>query len=332
MSGNGSVKGVALVTAIGSFSAPVAISSLRKMGLSVVGCDIYPARWLASAGDVDAFYQVPLASDRDAYLAAVEAIVRRESVDVILPSTDFEVDALRGRRESTGATVCMSSDDVLGVCRDKYLSYQALRESVDQRHLIPTRLVCDVDLDALSYPAIVKPVDGRSSSGLLAAESAADVRHHVGCADLGRYCIQPKLSGRVVTVDVLRHGDMVVALPRRELLRTLNGAGTSVEVFADEALQDLCGSIAHCLGVEGCVNFEFLEQEDGGYRFIECNPRLSGGVAFSVMSGYDFVANHVRHFLGMQVETELRIQSQYIARRYVECVTTENEGVVARAL
>ncbi len=320
----------ALVTAIGSFSAPAAITSLRAMGYSVIGCDIYPARWVASAADVDAFYQVPLASDAEAYLEAIGEIVARESVDVVLPSTDYEVDALRGRRDLVGATVCMSSDEALATCRDKYRTYRRLRGKIDEGNLIPTALVCDADLDSVSYPVACKPIDGRSSSGLFYAHAADEVRRGVAELDRGRYCIQPRLRGRVVTVDVLRHGDVVLALPRRELLRTPNGAGTSVEVFEDAALQGLCAEIARALGVEGCVNFEFLEEEGGGYRFLECNPRLSGGVAFSCMSGYDFVGNHVRHFLGLPVETELTITPQFVARRYVEFVTSDNEEVMGR--
>lgn len=321
-----SAAGRALVTAIGSFSAPAAISSLRSLGYSVVGCDIYPAEWIASSLDVDAFYQVPLASETDAYLAALCDIVEREGVDVVLPSTDFEVDAFTGRRDRVGATACMSSDEALHVCRNKVETYRVLSEGVGERNLIPTQPLGEIDLDEASYPAVCKPVDGRSSSGLLFVGSADEVRSRVPSEDWGRYCIQPKTPGRVVTVDVLRHDGVTLSMPRRELLRTLNGAGTSVEVFEDPSLEALCSRIAELLGIEGCVNFEFIEQADGAYRFLECNPRLSGGVAFSVMSGYDFIANHVRHFTGTAVDTDFRIVPQLIARRYVECVTGRREA------
>lgn len=326
MSRHDATVGSALVTAIGSFSAPAAITSLRSLGYSVVGCDIYPAEWVANSLDVDAFYQVPLASETDAYLAALRDIVERERVDVILPSTDFEVDALTGRRDRVGATVCMSSDETLRKCRSKVETYRVLREGVGEQNLILTYLLDEVDLEKVTYPAVCKPVDGRSSSGLLFVGSADEARSRVPSEDWGRYCIQPKTPGHVVTVDILRHDGVTFSMPRRELLRTLNGAGTSVEVFEDAGLEALCSRIAGLLGVEGCVNFEFLEQGDGTYRFLECNPRLSGGVAFSVMSGYDFISNHVRHFTGAPVEMDFRIMPQLIARRYVECVTGRREA------
>lgn len=311
-------KGCALVTAIGSFSAHAAIGSMRRMGYRVVGCDIYPGEWVVNSRDVDAFYQVPLATDSEKYIEALREIVEREKVDLMLPSTDYEVDALRELRDCIPAIICMSSNETLEVCRNKRLSYLALASQLNEVNLISTQLVADADLFSITYPAVCKPVDGRSSSGLFTALDANDVVNNINKRDFSRYCIQPKLSGRIVAVDVVRQGDAVVSVARRELLRTPNGAGTTVEVFQDAALDDLCFQIANILDVVGCVNFEFIEHEDGNYRFLECNPRLSGGVAFSIMSGYDMVKNHVRCFTGERVEALEHVVSQIIARRYTE--------------
>ena len=48
-----------VVTAIGSFSADIVIKKCRENGIRVIGCDVYPGEWIADAGNVDAFYQVP---------------------------------------------------------------------------------------------------------------------------------------------------------------------------------------------------------------------------------------------------------------------------------
>ena len=62
------------------------------------------------------------------------------------------------------------------------------------------------------------------------------------------------------------------------------------------------------------------EEEDGRkqWHFLECNPRFSGGVAFSCMAGYDMTANHLRGFTGDEMEAAADIKEQYIARRYGE--------------
>ena len=51
-----------VVTAIGSFSADIVIRKCRENGIRVIGCDVYPREWIADAGNVDVFYQVPYAT------------------------------------------------------------------------------------------------------------------------------------------------------------------------------------------------------------------------------------------------------------------------------
>ena len=140
------------------------------------------------------------------------------------------------------------------------------------------------------------------------------------------YLVQPKIEGRVTTVDVVRSPEtgQCVCLPRRELLRTPNGAGTSVQVFSDPELEAQCQAAAEALGIRGCVNLEFIEGRDGWY-FLECNPRFSGGTAFSCMAGYDMIRNHLRCFTGQPLEERGQIREQYLARRYEEYRMEETE-------
>ena len=55
--------------------------------------------------------------------------------------------------------------------------------------------------------------------------------------------------------------------------------------------------------------------------FLECNPRFSGGVEFSCMSGYDCVKNHINCFNNQEIDERRQYKSQYIARKYEEYVT-----------
>uniref|UniRef100_UPI0032610F2B ATP-grasp domain-containing protein n=1 Tax=Clostridium sp. NkU-1 TaxID=1095009 RepID=UPI0032610F2B len=126
----------------------------------------------------------------------------------------------------------------------------------------------------------------------------------------------------MVTVDVVRQAETgeSTAVCRKELLRTPNGAGTSVLVFIDPILEASCREIANALGINGCVNFEFIQAEDGSYHMLECNPRFSGGVEFSCLAGYDCVTNHLRCFTGEAIEPSKEITGMYIARKYEEYI------------
>lgn len=319
-----------LVTAIGSFSAGAVISACKRDGYRVVGCDVYPAEWVVNSMEVDAFYQAPYATSRKAYRSFMMDVCSREEIDYIIPLTDAEVDTLQDwykASEELGAVICMSGYETIALCRNK----ERIERFLDSRNIcnaIPAQHLSEVigtEGDSryvgLSYPLVLKPQDGRSSQGMRVIESAKEMMLAVELlkAQAERYIVQPKIEGSVVTVDVVRDpesGDCV-CLPRRELLRTPNGAGTSVYVFRDELLEKQCREIAAALEIRGCVNFEFIERQ-GEWYFLECNPRFSGGVAFSCMAGYDMVKNHLNCFTGGGLEPEGEIGGQYLARRYME--------------
>ncbi|MEI3187480.1 MAG: hypothetical protein V8S27_06305 [Lachnospiraceae bacterium] len=125
----------ALVTAIGSFSAREVIAGCRREGMRIIGCDIYPAEWVADSADVDVCYRAPYATDETAYRAFLAEVCEKEHVDFVLPLTDVEVDVLqKWRMESMDATkesevtaefaplhavLCMSGVETIRLCRDK---------------------------------------------------------------------------------------------------------------------------------------------------------------------------------------------------------------------
>ena len=322
------MKKTAIVTAIGSFSAQEVIEGCRRAGLRVVGCDIYPGSWVVNSKDVDAFRQAPYAVDRDNYKAFLIDLCHREQADYLLPLTDAEIDVLQdwpSAEEELGVTVCMSGHDAITLCRDKGKMERFLAPKAVCR-LIPGIYLTELDEKTLAYPAVMKPVDGRSSQGLRVVNSPKEMElARELCGDRAeKYLVQPLVQGRIVTVDVVRNpaGGQVVCLPRRELVRTHNGAGLSVYMFRDENLEGQCRAMAELIGIRGCVNFEFIESEEddgrGRWHFLECNARFSGGVAFSCMAGYDMVKNHLNCFNGKGLEPVEKITEQYIARRYGE--------------
>lgn len=313
------IRRTVLVTALGSMSCSTTIRSLRKAGYRIVGCDVYDRKIIANSQFVDRFYTVPFAKDASSYLAAIAEIAEIERVGFIIPSTDDEVDALCNVDTVKGAIVCLSRRDALVLARNKLKAFNAVASIIGPA-AIPTLKAPERSPGDEAFPLICKPLHGRSSQGLFCAYSTADYEYFFKRSNVDDYCVQPLIKGQVVTVDVVRQDDAkVILLPRRELLRTRNGAGISVEVFAPpEKLIDLCIKLANALGVTGCVNFEFIEDSKGSYRFLECNPRFSGGLGFSLEAGYDCAINHLRCFQGLLIEDLESFSPGFIARRYEE--------------
>ena len=316
----------AFVTSLGSVSADMVIKSLKRMGFRVVGCDIYPREWVADAYNVDAFYRAPYATDAEAYLAFVHKVCEDEKVDYMLPLIDLEVDLLNKNREwfeAHNTCLCMSPEKTLNICRNKKALADFISENCPSITTIPTVRLKDIKERPWEFPLVCKPYNGRSSQGLLYVHSEEEWERFVKTADPEDYIVQPYIKGSVVLAEVVRSSRerKAVAVIREELLRTQHGCGTTVYVYHDAKLEADAAELANALGIEGCVNFEFIRDDAGVYHFIECNPRFSAGVEFSCLGGYEMVINHMRCFMGKDIDPFVVRDNRYIARKYEEYVT-----------
>lgn len=313
-----------LVTSIGSFSADVVIKKLHQNGYFVVGTDIYPREWVVDAQNVDKFYRVPKAVEGEKYICRLLEICEKNKIDFLFPLIDPEIDILNVHRErfdQLSVKLCMSDYDTLKICRNKRKIEEFLR-AADVCTVIDSYDYKKIKDIAISYPVVCKPVNKRSSQDLKIFDDAKSLYEFYDKIAPERYLFQPYILGNIITVDAVRdyYGNCV-SVSRRELLRTTNGAGISVRIFRNQALKKSCEKIAELLDIIGCVNFEFIEAGDGRYYFMECNPRFSGGVEFSVLAGYDFVTNHLKCFKNEEIESLTGIKEHYIARKYEEYIT-----------
>ncbi|MFI3326465.1 MAG: ATP-grasp domain-containing protein [Clostridia bacterium] len=319
-----------LITAIGSFAADITIKNLKKNNYRVIGCDIYEKRWIVDAYNVDEFYQAPYVSEKEVYISFIKDICLKENIKFIIPLTDIEVDILNLYREwfiNNNIVLCISSKKVIELCRDKNKLSKFINEKNNIIKTIPTTLLKDVEENNLCYPIVCKPINGRSSQGLKYIYNIDDWFNFKRNVIQENFIVQPYIEGSIITVDIIRSSikNKVVTIGRKELLRTLNGAGTSIHIFKDDKLQCQCVELANLLDVIGCVNFEFIQTESGEYYFIECNPRFSGGIEFSCIAGYDCVINHLNVFLDNDINDLHEIKNQYIVKKYEEYVTEIEE-------
>lgn len=305
-----------LVTAIGSFSADCVIKTLKLKGHKVIGCDIYPAVWHAVSKDCDKVYQAPFATNEKEYIEFLLKVSESEGINYIVPLTDLEIDVINRHRnlfKDTSVSVLMQSDDCLKIARNKLAMYELFKES--EIISLPYSL-SSKNLDmSFPLPAIAKPVDGRSSVGLMKITTHEQLSN---VSKLSNYIVQELLAGSVYTVDYVRDkmgNDF--AIPREELLRTKNGAGITVRIVNDNHLNSIVSYIGNKLDIVGCVNMEFIFNEDK-YYLIDINPRFSAGVAFSNFVGFDMVTSHINAFEGKAINPKVEYSEQIITKRYKE--------------
>jgi len=304
-----------LITAIGSFSADCAISTLRSNGWHVVGCDIYPKEWHYEASLCNQFYQAPYATDEDEYIGFLLNVIAKERITHLMPLTDLEIDVINRHRDAfKNVRLCIQSSEALSIARDKYALYE--RFTTNPTINAPSTELATKFQYQFKLPAIAKPRDGRSSEGLRRINKSGDLEDILRNEN---YIIQEAITGNIFCVDVCRdkYGNCV-AVPREELIRTKNGAGMTVRINPIEYLLTSAYTIATVLDIVGCVNFEFIHSDDGKFYLIDINPRFSAGVAFSKLAGYDMVTNSLRAFNGDAIEKQPSICEQILQKRMVE--------------
>ena len=267
---------------------------------------------------------MPKVYDEEEYRIAIDEIIAKHKITHILPLTDVEVDYYNNNRkhyEDMNVVICISSYETIEICRNKKKQQEFIDSNVNGIKTIPTKTIKEIKENPYDFPMVAKLTNGRSSQGLKYIENQEELNLILNTNN-ENYIFQPKIEGNIITVDVICDGINCVAIPREELLRTLNGAGLSVKVFSDRILEDSCKKLALALGIRGCVNFEFIRDSKGEYNYIECNPRFSGGVEFSNIAGYDCVLNHIKCFTEEKenIDDFQLNKTIYIARKYEEYV------------
>ena len=98
------------------------------------------------------------------------------------------------------------------------------------------------------------------------------------------------MNGCVITVDAIRknNGSFFYCLPREELERTCNGAGTKVRIFQNDKIEKFIKRILDFYSIDGCINIELLYVKNV-YYLMDINLRLSAGIEFSYLAGADFL-------------------------------------------
>lgn len=296
-------------------SAPFVIETLKKEGHKVYGTDIYPKDWIATAGEVEKFFQVPKVADNEEVFTFFLEICIENNIEFIIILTDLEIDYFVPFKEEFlkhKIILCCADKEQINSCRSKLNIFNIFKEVAEVK-IIPTFSAETLNIDFITFPIICKPDKGRSSEGVYVIIE----RDSFVLNENKSYIYQPFFKGDIIAVDVLFSTNNFVSIARRELIRTKNGAGLTVEIFNDNYLHELVFSIAQRLGLKGVYNMEFI-QTGNGYFLMDINPRFSAGVAFSNLAGYDFVKNHLNLFMNKEIDLLDDIKCKILKRKFVE--------------
>ena len=272
--------------------------------LTIHGTDL---NWLAPAMHrVDRAHLVPRVGAKG-HIASLLKLVRAHRIDLVIPLIDSDLLALAHAAphfERAGARVVISCESTVRTCRDKLLTFNALREAG-----IDTPDTC-LWAEALArkrhrFPYYMKPREGSAGMGNYRIDTLDELKV------LGRRVpdpiVQEFVEGVEHTLDVYTglDGRPRCVVPRRRLeVRT--GEVSKGRIVKNRAIIDTGCRVAEVLGgCRGVITVQCMVTPQGRIRVIEINPRFGGGAPLSIHAGADFPKWLLAEFLGRRVRINL---------------------------
>lgn len=276
-----------LVTGIGGNVGQGIVRNIRSSfpDIRIVGTDVVD--FTAGNHLCDKTYKVPYAVSNE-YISSIKNIVENESIDLVIPSTDYEVYVLALHKDQLSTVSAVSDAVVAKTYLDKYQSFQQHR-----KHNIPFVETWLAD-EFISYDGdiIAKPRQGRGSRGILI--------NPPNPTKLGLdYVIQPLIKGTEITSAVYAtktqklHGTLTMV---RELS---NGATSKSKVVFehDNAINNIAKQMIEVGGLYGSFNIQSIVAEDGSIHPFEINCRISGTNSIRHNFGFKDVVYTVQEYL-----------------------------------
>lgn len=323
-----------LVTGAGSLLGQGILKSLKLS-------PDYPIRIVTVDPDVDAVghqwgdqsYRIPMA-EAPTFVEVLLDIVKKESVDVIIPGTDIELPILSSSRsfiESEGACqVLVSRPDLIETADDKY------KTTVELARLgisVPLTFLESDDgskFETLAFPVIVKPRSGARSRGVTKLNTI-DQLHEIllGPRPFGELIVQECISDEsqeYTAGAVCFPGSKIQTIVMNRTLRDGNTVKATINDYPE--LNCFIASVANKLQPNGPINFQFRTDSDGP-KIFEINARFSGTTIFRSMAGF----NEVNFCVGMLTGENVRpLTYTYplVIQRYWEeqILSVDSEGFV----
>ena len=229
----------------------------------------------------DRMYKVPRCDDSN-YLAVIESLIEKESIDLILPMSEPEIRFFNSYNiDKIGKSLLIKANKYsVEIGSDKYKTSKFLETNAWP---FPRTSYEDIS-DEVGFPLIAKDNHGCGSKDLFILNDKEEVRNTL--IKHPQHIIQEFLSEEKgeYTCGLFRSskGDTRSIVFKRKLTGGYSGYGELVE---DENTTDLLHKLAYTLNLVGSINVQ-LRIHNNKPTIFEINPRFSSTVRFRHMLGF----------------------------------------------
>lgn len=255
---------------------------LRNDSIRVVGIDMNDNAPLKDK--LDAFYQVPANNDSE-FLKTIKDIIKREQIEYIIPISSYDIKYYSRniiQKELEPVKYMVVDEEVNNVLHYKDKCYDFLRTLG-----ISTPKVF---YDNIQYPAIIKPIDGSGSRGIIKVNNDEELFHNMQLIQTECIIVE-YLEGDEFTVDCLfdfEGGCKGYNIRRREKIAGGGAVISRNDYRYDKQVQDVIRALEQSRMLKGPINFQFKIGNNKDICVFDFNTRLpSGGLPVTVESGFN---------------------------------------------
>ncbi|GEM_PF-3372018 len=241
----------------------------------------------------------PAESAGSQYVDAVVDIARLRHFDLLIPISDLSTEFLSAYRERVLPYVPMllPSKELIELARFKDKAYRfALEKGITIPQTYFPQSISDVTRLAkdLIFPCVVKKSRGTANKGNAYIDNKDKLIHyyeHLAPQD-GWPVIQEFVEGDFYGfLAMADRGELLDCLMyKAEQKYATGGMAMYCCSVDDKEFLNTAKRIVKLLHWTGVINIDFIKGQDGRWRFLEINPRLSGSLPFAYKLGVDLPA------------------------------------------
>jgi carbamoyl-phosphate synthase large subunit len=253
-----------------------------QRGLTVATADMRPLMSSACQDSGD-WFELPDVRSAD-YSSILEDYCRSAGVRLLVPTIDTELPLLaqlKDRFAGFGCMIAVSELDLINHCADKRLT-GVLFEAMGLK--MPRQM----NVEALSYPLIVKPYDGSLSVGISVLRDPAELTPAHLNNPRNMFCqyLEPA-DYQEFTCDAYfdKEGQIRCVVPRMRI-EVRGGEVAKGQAVRNEIVPFLFNHLRQLPGAIGCLTIQIMRHRTSGDMFlIEVNARFGGGYPLTAQAG-----------------------------------------------
>lgn len=214
---------------------------------------------------------------------ALQAIITQEQIDWLIPTCEELFHVARAKPTlPRHCTVFTADVTQLNRLHNKWLFIQAC-----QQHHLQTpetaRLTSVADIhrcqEKWGEQWVLKPVYSRFATETMIRPSKTQSFTHLDISPTRPWVGQKFIAGRqICTYSIAHNGRLTLHTAYQTQYTAGQGATVAFQHLTHEAIQKWVQTFVEAEQFTGQIAFDFIEQENGSFYPIECNPRLTSGI------------------------------------------------------